>query len=164
MAAPAPDWIVRDAVPDDVAAIVAFNQALAEETESKLLDRDVLSRGVRRALAEPTSRIRYWVAQRDDTILGMSGVTREWSDWRDGWIWWLQSVYVAREARGGGIFRGIYSAIHAAALADPGVIGLRLYVEEANDRAMATYRALGLRPGGYQVFQELWPDRFGQGG
>ena len=128
-----PDPIVRDARPDDRDAIVAFNARLAEETEAKRLDPSVLARGVARALADP-DRLRYWVAERDGRVVGQAAVTREWSDWRYGWIWWFQSVYVAPEARGLGVFRALHADIREAALDAGDVIGLRLYVEEDNHR------------------------------
>lgn len=150
---------IRDARPDDLATIVAFNVRLAVETESKELDRDVLARGVARAIAEP-DRLRYWVATLDGRLVGQAAITREWSDWRNGWIWWFQSVYVSAEARGRGVFRALHGHVRAAALDEPDVIGLRLYVEEENHAAQRTYEALGLRPGGYHVYEEIWPDRF----
>jgi GNAT superfamily N-acetyltransferase len=152
--------LIRDACPGDHAAIVGFNAALALETEHKTLDPAVLSRGVRRALADPP-RLRYWVAEDPaiGRVVAMTGVTREWSDWRDGDIWWLQSVFVDAAYRGQGVFRALLDAIRAEARATPGVIGLRLYVEAANHRAQATYRSLGLAPGGYEVYEDLWIER-----
>ena len=157
--------VVRDAGADDRDAIVAFNARLADETEGKTLDRAVLSRGVAAALADP-DRLRYWVAERDDDganpaprVVGQAAITREWSDWRAGWIWWFQSVYVAPEARGQGVFRALHGHIRTLARGASDVIGLRLYVEHENDRARRVYEALGLRPGGYHVFEEFWFDR-----
>ncbi len=149
--------LVRDARPDDRDAIVAYNAALALETEHKTLDLDVLSRGVTRALADP-GRLRYWVAEDPHAgrVVGQAAITREWSDWRDGDIWWLQSVFVDEAYRGRGVFRSLLETIRAAARSTPGVIGLRLYVEAANHRAQATYRALGLVPEGYEVYGDLW--------
>ena len=155
-----PTPTVRDALPSDREAIVAFNIALARETESKELDPVVLALGVDRALDEP-DRLRYWVAEVDGRIVGQSAVTREWSDWRCGWIWWFQSVYVAPEARKLGVFRALHGHIRDAARASSEVIGLRLYVDRENHRAQSTYRALGMQPGGYLVFEEFWPDRGG---
>ncbi len=152
--------LIRDARADDLDAIVAFNARLAEETESKTLDRDVLVRGVQTALVDP-DRLRYWMAVSDGMVVGQSAVTREWSDWRNGWIWWFQSVFVAESSRGQGVFRALYRHVRAEALSLPDVIGLRLYVEHENDRAQATYRAMGMVPGGYHVFEELWRGRFG---
>jgi GNAT superfamily N-acetyltransferase len=147
---------VRDARIDDLDAIVEHNLALALETEGKTLDRATLTRGVAAALADP-DRLRYWVAEIDGRVVGQAAVTREWSDWRDGWIWWFQSVYVAADSRGRGIFRAIHARIRAEAHAEPEVIGLRLYVESDNEPAQRTYTALGMIPGGYQVYEEIWP-------
>jgi GNAT superfamily N-acetyltransferase len=149
---------IRPAEPDDLATIVSFNALLALETEQKVLDDAVLTVGVRKALAEP-DRLRYWVADLDGRVVGQAAFNREWSDWRNGWLWWLQSVYVSAEARGLGVFRAIYQRIRQEALADPEVIGIRLYVENANERAQQTYKALGMTPGGYHVYEELWIDR-----
>jgi GNAT superfamily N-acetyltransferase len=146
---------VRDATPDDHAVIVEFSLGLALETEGKILDPFVLAQGVTTALAEP-DRLRFWVACRDDRVVGQAAITREWSDWRNGWIWWLQSVYVAADMRSQGVFRLIYGHIRKAAQAESDVLGLRLYVEENNTRAQATYLALGMEPGGYLVYEEMW--------
>ena len=152
--------LIRDAWLNDLAKIVEFNRRLADETESKELDLDVLSRGVLRALTDP-DRLRYWVADQSGEVVGQCGITREWSDWRCGWIWWFQSVYVVETSRGQGVFRALYRHVHAAARAEPDVIGLRLYVEEENSRAQSTYRAMGMEAGGYHVYEELWRERFG---
>lgn len=151
--------IVRDALPTDQDAIVAFNLALAEETEDRTLNAEVVSRGVARALESPDC-LRYWVAEIDGNVVGQAAVSREWSDWRCGWIWWFQSVFVSAESRGQGVFRALHARIRDSAKADPEVIGLRLYVEQENEKAQQTYLALGLSPGGYLVFEDLWADRF----
>ncbi|WP_152051126.1 GNAT family N-acetyltransferase [Tautonia marina] len=153
--------LVRDARLSDRDAIVAFNCSLALETEDKQLDRSVVGRGVERALATE-DRLRYWVAERDGQLIGQSAISREWSDWRCGWIWWLQSVYVTQEARGLGVFRALHTHIRDTARQTSEVIGLRLYVEQDNHRAQKTYDALGMTPGGYLVFEDLWPDRYGR--
>jgi GNAT superfamily N-acetyltransferase len=151
--------IIRPAHPDDRDIVATFNARLALETEGKTLDSAVLAEGVRVALADP-DRLRYWVAERAGRIVGQAAVTREWSDWRNGWLWWFQSVFVVPEHRGTGVFRALFAQIRAEALTQPDVIGLRLYVEQANAPAQRTYEALGLRPGGYEVYEELWLDRF----
>jgi GNAT superfamily N-acetyltransferase len=158
LTAPRAPILVRDAGPGDGPSIVEFNAALARETESKELDLDVLSRGVASALADP-GRLRYWVAEAlaPGRVVGQAGVTREWSDWRDGWVWWFQSVYVHPDARSLGVFRALHAHIRSAAIAAGDVVGLRLYVEHANQRAQRTYEALGMRHGGYHVFEEFWP-------
>jgi GNAT superfamily N-acetyltransferase len=154
---------IRAARRGDRAAIVAFNLALALETESKVLDPVVLGRGVERALADP-DRLRYWVAEAEGVVVGQAAVTREWSDWRDGWIWWFQSVYVVPDRRRRGVFRALFETIRAEARSAGDVIGLRLYVENANHRAHRTYEALGLKPGGYHVYEDLWLAVEGAGG
>ena len=127
-----------------------------------MLDPAILARGVARALADP-DRLRYWVAELTlegaTRVIGQTAITREWSDWRNGWIWWLQSVYIDAEYRGQGVFRALYRHIYDSALAEADVIGLRLYVENGNLRAQQTYQALGMKPGGYSVLEELWLDR-----
>jgi GNAT superfamily N-acetyltransferase len=140
-----------------LSAIVEFNRRLALETEAKVLDLDFLELGVRAALADP-DRLRYWIAEMGSPsrVLGQAAVTREWSDWRRGWVWWLQSVYVDQAFRGRGVFRALFQQIRREARSLPDVIGLRLYVEESNQAAQRTYRALGMTPGGYSVYQELW--------
>ncbi len=110
------------------------------------------------ALADP-ERLRYWMAERDGVSVGQAAVSREWSDWRNGWLWWFQSVYVVTEARGRGVFRALHAAIRQDALERGDVVGLRLYVEVENERAQTTYRALGFEPGGYHVYEELWIER-----
>ncbi len=161
MTAPvAPTFQIRQARLADHPAIADFNRRLALETEGKVLDPAVLDRGVAQALANP-DRIRYWVAAvfDNDRIAGQAAITREWSDWRNGWLWWLQSVYVAEPFRGRGVFRALYQHIRMEALALPDVIGLRLYVENCNHAAQRTYQALGMKPGGYSVYEDLWIDR-----
>jgi GNAT superfamily N-acetyltransferase len=149
---------VRDALPGDRPAIVDFNARLARETEGKALDPTVLDRGVRAALADPDRRLRYWVAELEPggPVVGQAAISREWSDWRDGWLWWFQSVYVHPDARGRGVFRTLHGHVRALALSSTDVIGLRLYVEDANERAQQVYLSLGMRPGGYRVYEELW--------
>jgi GNAT superfamily N-acetyltransferase len=154
--------VIRDATLSDHAFVVECNIQLALETEGKVLDPSVIRVGALAALRDP-ERLRYWVAEDParNIRIGQAAITREWSDWRNGWVWWFQSVYVTPEARGQGVFRALHQHIRACALAAPDVIGLRLYVEHQNHRAQQTYEALGLKPGGYHVYEELWPDRYG---
>ena len=163
MPMPGPLLLIRDAVPADRPAIVEFNRLLAVGTEHKVLDPAILDQGVARALAEP-DRLRYWVAELPSAtghrLIGQTAITREWSDWRNGWIWWLQSVDSQADFRGQGVFKALYRHIYDHALASSSnVIGLRLYVENSNLRAQQTYQALGMKPGGYSVLEELWLHR-----
>jgi GNAT superfamily N-acetyltransferase len=99
------------------------------------------------------------MAELGGRTVGQAAVTREWSDWRNGWLWWFQSVYVLPESRGLGVFRALHGHVRALARASRDVVGLRLYVEAENTRAQRTYHALGMRPGGYHVYEELWAER-----
>ena len=147
--------IVRSATVKDIPTIVEFNAALARESESLELDTAQLSRGVSRLLAEPSRGV-YFIAEDDGVIAGQVMLTYEWSDWRDGLFWWIQSVYVRPENRRKGVFATLFRHIQDAAEADADVCGLRLYVDEHNTRAQDTYRALGLDFGGYRVMQHDW--------
>jgi GNAT superfamily N-acetyltransferase len=155
--APTPWRTIRDAGPADHAASVHANLQLALETEGKTLDPEVLAAGVSVALADP-DRLRYWVADMSGQVVGVAAITREWTDWRNGWIWWLQSVYVWPEHRTQGVFRALYHHIRAQGRRSADVIGLRLYVEDGNTRGRRTYEALGMKPGGYSVYEDLWLD------
>ena len=149
---------VRRATLDDLETIVDFNIRLAAESEDIHLDRETVRRGVRGLLAD-AARGAYYVACGPD-IIGQMMHTHEWSDWRNGDIWWIQSVYVHPDHRRRGVCRALYEHLRERAAADPGVVGVRLYVERENSRAQATYAALGMRQGGYLVMQDL----FGPGG
>ena len=144
---------IRQATPADAATIVEFNRRMALETEDKVLDPQVLAAGVAGALADPHKAV-YFVAEEDRHILGQVSVTLEWSDWRNGWLWWFQSVYVRPEARRRGVFKALYEHVYAAACADPQVIGLRLYVEKENHSAQQTYLALGMEWTPYLLLQK----------
>src|SRR5262249_16676603 len=160
MADTIPPRRIRPAEPSDLAVIVEFNRRLACESEAKVLDPEILEAGVAIALADP-DRLRYWVAEVDGESqpVGQAAITREWSDWRRGGIWGCQSVYVTASFRRRGVFHSLYEHIRAEARSLPDVIGLRLYVEDTNAPAQRTYRAMGMKPGGYSVYEELWIPR-----
>jgi ribosomal protein S18 acetylase RimI-like enzyme len=144
--------ILRRGTHADAAVLVEFNQRLAQETEGKTLETAIVTAGVIAALDDPARGL-YFVAEQDGRIVGQLMVTTEWSDWRNGWIWWIQSVYVRQEARRQGVFRALYEHVQAQAKADPAVVGLRLYVEEENHAAQQTYRSLGMARTGYLVLE-----------
>lgn len=147
--------VIRRATPADAATIAAFNLALAAESEQRRLVPDVVARGVRRVLHDPALGV-YYVAERDGSVIGQLLVTFEFSDWRDGMLWWIQSVYVAPAARRLGVYRALHERVAEAARAAGNVCGIRLYVDRANTRAQQTYRALGLRPTDYLVYETDW--------
>ncbi len=148
---------VREALPGDAGVIAGYNRNMAMETEGKTLNPDRIGPGVT-ALLEDDSKGRYWVAVNEDHIIGQLMVTYEWSDWRNGDIWWIQSVYVHPEWRRHGVFRALYRHVRSLAAAEPGVIGLRLYVETGNTRAQRTYEALGMVKPNYLVMEAMLGD------
>ncbi|MBL8793988.1 MAG: GNAT family N-acetyltransferase [Planctomycetia bacterium] len=143
---------VRNTTPADAPLIVEFNRLLAEESEGKQLDLALLRPGVARALADP-AKCRYFVAEENAQALGQMMITYEWSDWRNGWIWWIQSVYVRAEARRRGVFKTLFEHVRAAAQQDGDVAAIRLYVEKGNEVAQRTYQRLGLEATGYIVLE-----------
>jgi ribosomal protein S18 acetylase RimI-like enzyme len=143
---------LRRAGPGDAAVIAEFNQRLAQESEGKTLDPAVLAAGVAACLADP-HKARYFLAEEDGAVLGQIMLTTEWSDWRNGWVWWIQSVYVRQEARRRGVFRALFRHVHEAARAAPEVVALRLYVERDNHAAQQTYHRLGMERTGYLVLE-----------
>ncbi len=142
---------IRAARTDDCESLAAFNAAMALETEDKSLDPAVLRAGVARVLAEP-ARGFYLVAEIDGAAAGCLMVTFEWSDWRNGDWWWLQSVYVAPAHRRHGVFRALYAEVERRAIERNDVVGVRLYVERDNVRAQRTYASLGLREEHYRLY------------
>lgn len=143
---------IRPARMEDVAVIVDFNRQLAQETEGLLLDEGRVRPGVEAVLAD-AGRGRYFVCELAGDVVGQIGLTYEWSDWRNGNFWWIQSVYVLPQARRAGVFRALYHHVEAMALEDPGCTGLRLYVEPENQRAIDTYKALGLSDAPYRMLE-----------
>ena len=153
---------VRGAEVGDIQVLVDFNLRMAEETEGKALDGDRLRAGVTAVVSGtevagvPTGR--YLVAEIDGRVVGGLMHTWEWSDWRNGVVWWLQSVFVEPEFRRRGVFRSLYKTLRHEAHNDERVVGLRLYVERDNRGAQATYARLGMSSSGYAVMEELFAE------
>lgn len=146
---------IRRATPADADIIVAANVAMAAETEGRPLDRARAALAVRRALADATLGV-YWLAERDGNVVGQLLITTEFSDWRDGVFWWIQSVYVAPAARRTGIYRALHERVVQEARSTPGVCGVRLYVDRHNAAAQAVYRRLGMHETEYRLFEADW--------
>ncbi len=134
---------VRPATLADAPTIAEFNRRLAIETEAKTLDAATLGAGVAAILAD-RNKGRYFVADQQGEVIGQMMITYEWSDWRNGWIWWLQSVYVRADCRRIGVFRALFAEVVAQAKRERDVVAIRLYVEKENAAAQATYKSLGL--------------------
>ena len=148
---------VRLANPADTAVIVDFNRAMARETEDRELPFDTITAGVAAILARPELGF-YLVAEESGVVTGCLMITYEWSDWRNGLFWWVQSVYVHPNHRGRGVYRALYAEAKRRARAQGGVCGFRLYVEENNTAAQETYRRQGMTPTHYRMFEELLLD------
>ncbi len=148
---------IRAARAEDAALLAQWAIAMAWETEHKRLDPSIVERGVRAAFDHP-SRGRYFVAEcmvdGVGAAVGTLMLTYEWSDWRCGDWWWIQSVYVAKEHRRRGVYCALYAHVHALAKAAPDVCGLRLYVERDNANAQRTYESLGMRDAGYRLYED----------
>lgn len=146
------DVHVREARLEDAALLARWAQAMAWETEHKQLDPDTVAAGVARGLAEP-GRARYFVAERAGQPVGTLMFTTEWSDWRCGDWWWIQSVYVVPEQRRHGVFSALYRHVEALAGSAESVCGLRLYVERDNAVAQRTYERMGMDDAGYLMYE-----------
>ncbi len=146
--------VIRIATKSDVTDLVSFNQAMALETEGKQLEDAVLLKGVS-AVFEDAKKGFYLVAEENGRIIGGLMVTTEWSDWRNGWFWWIQSVFIRPEGRGQGIYRRLYQHVKDMATGDGNVCGFRLYVENENKNAQAVYEKLGMEKTYYLMYEEL---------
>ncbi|HEY5627833.1 MAG TPA: N-acetyltransferase [Nitrospira sp.] len=148
--------IIRPARITDVESIVAFSTAMALETEERHLDQARLRQGTLSLLTSAEHGF-FLVAEQSrggaSQLVGQLMITFEWSDWRNGVFWWVQSVYVAPSWRRQGIFRLMHEAIVERAKADPSVCGIRLYVERDNRNAQTVYQRVGLAPSGYTVYE-----------
>jgi ribosomal protein S18 acetylase RimI-like enzyme len=148
-----PSIHVRPARQEDVSLMVRWQMAMALETEDKPLDEAVLARGIQRAF-EDERKGRYYIAEIGGRPAGTLMLTWEWSDWRDGWWWWIQSVFVDEEFRRRGVYRAMYAHVLAQAEADPEVRGIRLYVDQDNSSARRTYEFLGMQHPRYVMYEK----------
>lgn len=145
---------VRKATSDDANSLIEFNIAMAMETEQKTLEREKIEPGVKALFDHPEYGF-YLAAESEDRIVGSLMITKEWSDWRNGLFWWIQSVYVIPEFRRQGVYRSMYQTIQDMAKEQNGICGFRLYVEKENVSAQKTYRKLGMKETHYKMFEEM---------
>ena len=143
---------IRKAEPTDIETITAFNQAMARETEGKSLDSDVAHRGVEAVFRSPDKGF-YLIAEIEGEVVGSLLITYEWSDWRSGNFWWIQSVYVVRKWRRRGVYRALHQFVCETARAREDVCGIRLYVSRDNPIARQTYARLGMTQSHYDMFE-----------
>lgn len=147
---------IRRATREDAGTLADFNSAMALETERKVLLPHVIGAGVRALLEQPRAGF-YVIAEVEDTVAGALMITTEWSDWRNGSFWWVQSVYVRPQFRRQGVYKRLYKYVRSLAARSRAVCGFRLYVERNNRRAMATYRSAGMALTHYVMFEQLKP-------
>lgn len=145
--------VIRIARAEDAASLVNFNQAMALETEGKSLDAETLKNGVEAVFSDERKGF-YVVAESDSQIVGGLMITYEWSDWRNRWFWWIQSVYILPEFRGKHIYSKLYAFVKNAARAEKDVYGFRLYVEKENTKAQKVYEKLGMESSHYLMYEE----------
>ncbi len=143
---------IRKAELKDATTIAAYNRRMAMETENKELDEKTVTHGVKALIKDPHKGF-FLVAEIKGDIVGQMMVTNEWSDWRDKFFLWIQSVYVPQEHRRKGVFSALFNHLKAHARYKKNVAGLRLYVEQNNETAQETYRQLGMYKPGYDMFE-----------
>jgi len=144
---------IRLAQPTDADALVEFNQAMALETEGKTLASEKITNGVS-AVFDDEKKGFYVVAEDEGHIVGGLMVTYEWSDWRNAWFWWIQSVYIRHEARGQSLYRQMYAFVKELAADAGNVCGFRLYVETENTHAQNVYDGVGMQRSHYVMYEE----------
>lgn len=146
------DILYRDANRRDALDIVDFQIAMAKETENITLNRHICTRGVE-AVFEDRNLGRYFVAESGPDLIASLLITYEWSDWRNGMVWWIQSVYVRPEHRRKGVYAGLYGHVKRIAESNESVKGIRLYVDRTNTAAQDVYRRLGMNGDHYMTFE-----------
>ena len=144
--------IVRVAKKSDKSAIVDFQIKMAMETENEILDTAVVEKGVRAVLDDP-AKATYFVAEDNKGIVGCIMVTDEWSDWRNGWVWWLQSLYVLQEFRKKGVFTALFEHIKVLMQSTDDLKGIRLYVDKRNKNAQKIYDLIGMTAEHYITYE-----------
>ena len=149
--------IVRTGKEKDIDTLVKFNIALAQETEQKQLSPSIVNQGVQVLFKNPKYGF-YTIAEIEGEVIGCCMVTYEWSDWRCGLFWWIQSVYVKPEFRRQGIFTKLYEFLKEKAIQEQDVCGFRLYVEQSNHTGQNTYSRVGMKEAPYKFYEEPFRD------
>ena len=146
---------VREARETDAPVIAQFNIDMAWETEEKKLNEDAIHAGVTSLMNKPEYGFYIVAVAKDETVASLM-ITKEWSDWRNGLFWWIQSVYVKPDFRRQGVYRAMYKRVLELAGSHPEVCGCRLYVEKENVNAQKTYEALGMEETHYKMYEEVF--------
>ncbi len=149
--------IIRNVNKNDISIIEKFNSARAMETENKQIDLVTVQKGVETALNNRELGF-YLIAESDGIPVGQLMVTKEWTDWRSGEFWWIQSVYIHPDYRNNNVFRKLYTEVISLAKESGKVCGIRLYVDKNNTKAQNVYSKLGMIESNYLLFEEDWSD------
>lgn len=149
--------LIRTGNEKDIDTLAQFNIAMAQETEDKELSLPIVIQGLQMLFNNPQYGF-YTVAEINNKVVGCCMVTYEWSDWRCGIFWWIQSVYIKPEFRRKGIFRKLYNHLKEKALREQNVCGFRLYVEKSNNRGKKTYAGVGMKEAPYEFYEEPFKD------
>jgi ribosomal protein S18 acetylase RimI-like enzyme len=148
------DILIREATRNDISSLVQFQLQLASETENIILDSTILKAGMN-AMFDDSTKGGYYVAEANGELIACHMITYEWSDWRNGMVYWLQSVYVKPSFRQHGVFKKMFEALWAKIQSDPNIVGLRLYADKTNLRAQKVYSTLGMNGDHYTVFEKM---------
>jgi len=146
---------IRHGKKEDIPFIVDFNKAMALETEMKDLNSPILTKGVT-ALFNNSNNGFYLIAEKNNKLCGQLMITKEWSDWRNGIFWWIQSVYIHPDHRKKGIYKKLHKEVKKLAQEDGNVCGIRLYVDRSNVNAKNVYLAMGMKETEYVLYEEDW--------
>ncbi|MBC8193944.1 MAG: GNAT family N-acetyltransferase [Candidatus Marinimicrobia bacterium] len=149
---------IRWAVSEDIPSIVSFNQAMALETENISLNSEVLKAGVEAIFSNPSKGF-YIVCEIDGIVRACLMITYEWSDWRNGLFWWIQSVFVHKEYRQKGLYKHMYKFVKTQVDESEEIVGIRLYVDNNNEKAQKVYSRLGMEKSNYQLFEYSKPTK-----
>lgn len=150
------DFSIRRAIPADADLLADFNVEMALETEDHHLDRAIVRQGVRGPLENDGNGFYLVAVDSEGAVIGGLLITFEWTDWRDGVLWWIQSVYVVPAWRGRGVYRALYAEVKSQAQATGNVRGIRLYVERDNVTAQAAYKRMGMQETPYRIYEEIF--------
>lgn len=145
--------IIRKANINDLDTLVRFQVDMAWESEQMTLNKDIVYEGIKAAIADPDAKGQIWVALDSNNLVGSLMITYEWSDWRNGWIWWIESVYVLPDFRKNGVYKALYTHIQNIVKDNEEIKGIRLYVDKGNLRAQKVYEALGMSGEHYTTYE-----------
>ena len=149
--------VIESAKRNEHAQIIAeFQVEMAKETENMDLNFEKTKKGVQHIFDNPKEG-QYWVSLYEGQAVGCLLTLYEWSDWRQGTVLWVHSVFVKKEFRGQGVFKKLYSMLQEKVRQNPSYLGIRLYVDKRNLKAQKVYKSLGMTDEHYSLFEWMAP-------